>query len=557
MKSFSAWSLRTFLLAVVVVGVLGCDEPGHATKSNAAAKSHAASERGANQAELFGLLADNLNRLEEFDNSQTQVRDRLNHWARQNQRDAAWQVDSLVASLPDDVQELAVTKSLDQNDYSLDDIAFIQQAAWLRDISKHVRAGKFGDVDIAEELFDWTVRQIQLEPESYGKSPHLPRDILLLGRGTALQRAWIFMLLARQQQLDVVLLKVQPAGENKPPRYLAAVISNNQLYLFDPELGLPIPGPEGKGIATLAQAADDAAVLRQLDLDSDRPYPLTADDLKSVKAVVEGGPQYLSRRMRAIESRLSGKQKIVLTTTPSQVAAKVGKLAHVESCELWAEPFAVEGRKAALDPAGEQALLRELVIFTPQSPVRTARALQFKGQYDGDKGAKKHYLLARPSKQQLDEIEAHPELVLGGKENLSRYKPESVDKLIQQQIEVLKTAKECASFWLGLIAFDQQKYDVAVDFFVERTLKENPGGPWSAGARYNLARTYEAAGANDKAVELYMADKSPQRFGNLLRAKRLQGSTSASESQAKPSETPPTEQQSESPAQPDSDGAEK
>jgi hypothetical protein len=335
--------------------------------------------------------------------------------------------------------------------------------------------------------------------------------------------------LARQQQLDVVLLKVASADDKQPSRLLAALVSQDQLYLFDPELGLPIPGSGGKGIATLDQAASDDAVLRQLDLDSEHPYPLKASDLEKVVALIEGGPQYLSRRMRAIESRLSGKQKIVLTTAPSALAAKVGKLAHIEQTKLWAEPYAVEGRKAALDVAGQQALMRELIIFTPQSPVRTARALQFKGAYDGDNGAKKHLLLARPSKQQLEEIEAHPELVLGGKEKMARYKPETVDKLIEQQIDVLQTAKQCASFWLGLIAFDQQKYDVAIDFFVERTLKDNPTGLWNPAARYNLARTYEASGATDKAIELYNADKSPQSYGNRLRAKRLQAAAAPAE----------------------------
>ena len=30
--------------------------------------------------------------------------------------------------------------------------------------------------------------------------------------------------------------------------------SGKDVYLFDPNLGLPLPGPKGEGIATLAQA---------------------------------------------------------------------------------------------------------------------------------------------------------------------------------------------------------------------------------------------------------------------------------------------------------------
>ena len=47
------------------------------------------------------------------------------------------------------------------------------------------------------------------------------------------------------------------------------------------------------------------------------------------------------------------------------------------------------------------------------------------------------------------------------------------------------------------------------------------GSRWTFGARYNLARTWEAQGKIEEAVALLEADTSPQRHGNLLRAKRL------------------------------------
>ena len=54
-----------------------------------------------------------------------------------------------------------------------------------------------------------------------------------------------------------------------------------------------------------------------------------------------------------------------------------------------------------------------------------------------------------------------------------------------------------------------------------RTLQANPNGPWTGGARYNLARTYEVLGDHANARAYYEQDKSPQRHGNLLRARRL------------------------------------
>ena len=81
--------------------------------------------------------------------------------------------------------------------------------------------------------------------------------------------------------------------------------------------------------------------------------------------------------------------------------------------------------------------------------------------------------------------------------------------------------KQAASFWLGLMAYDEQAYPAAVDFFRERVIIASPDGPWTPGARYNLGRTYEALGDIEKAVAQYQLDTSPQSTGNKLRARRL------------------------------------
>ncbi len=69
----------------------------------------------------------------------------------------------------------------------------------------------------AAAMFDWCVTNIALEksevPEDFARlgvpaTPKLPREVLLTGRGTALERAWVFMLLARQQGLAAFLVKI-------------------------------------------------------------------------------------------------------------------------------------------------------------------------------------------------------------------------------------------------------------------------------------------------------------------------------------------------------------
>jgi tetratricopeptide (TPR) repeat protein len=82
-------------------------------------------------------------------------------------------------------------------------------------------------------------------------------------------------------------------------------------------------------------------------------------------------------------------------------------------------------------------------------------------------------------------------------------------------------AKQHASYWLGLVHYEEGNYDAAVEWLDLRTLQSPLPSPWAAGARYNLARAYEALGQNDKAIAILQADDSPQRHGNLLRAARL------------------------------------
>ena len=70
-------------------------------------------------------------------------------------------------------------------------LGHIQEAIWLRDISRWAHGDGFDDVSRATALFDWTVRNIQLEADE-DSMPRRPWQTLLFGRGTAEQRAWVF-----------------------------------------------------------------------------------------------------------------------------------------------------------------------------------------------------------------------------------------------------------------------------------------------------------------------------------------------------------------------------
>ena len=578
-------------------------------------------------------------------------------------------------------------------DHALDG-NFLKEAAWLRDISNHARGRDPDDLAVAGSLFDWTIRNVRLIDPPSPKQPdllreiarRLPADVLLQGEGTALQRAWVFILLGRQQKLDIVMLYVpDPDRPDRPRPWLPALLHNGQLYLFDTTLGLPIPGPGGKGVATLAEAADNPAVLDALDLDADHHYFVKAAEAKQVLAFIEASPDYLSRRMKALETELTGSEHLVLTCRPAEIARQLKGIAHVApEIKIWTfpyesyglrqlehhlprafqerlvmemAPFKVPGyhgsHSTVMKPGERQQALDELmqagenpnekrssvvtagkhgrnckIVFVmnvddasfdhyainfidnpaitaehetvaidnknpqvPQlnfqiaegkttandiikalaanpvasrlfsaanttdsngeglvdvadstvttratitrptdikCPVRivfplwAGRLLQFRGDYDGEVGAKHFLMLARPGADQL--VAYATELVVDFQKANKEASPAEVMLMARRFDRVVFRRKQDATFWLGLISYDEGQYDAAEDYFKMVPLEVRPDvpSPWIAAARYNLARSYEASGRTADAIKLLDTDDSAQRYGNRLLARRLQ-----------------------------------
>jgi hypothetical protein len=481
-----------------------------------------------------------------------QIVDRLAQWARTQDPPRDWRLDPLVAALPQTLRTLPSMEGLDSQDFTRYDGFALQEAVWMRDLSNWARGDELDDISRARRLFDWTVRNIQLEDDAAADGRSLPRfpwEALLFGRGTASERAWVFILLLRQQGIDAALLALTDSADaKKPPRpWAVGVLSEGNLYLFDPSVGLPVPAPDGVKVekggqldifpATLAQAAADDAVLRALDLDAEHRYDVTASDLKHVVALVEASPAALSKRFRLIETQLAGPQKMVLTAQPSQQAARLKAAPGVAAVELWAFPFAVFQERLA---AGKMAVLtRQLeywpLVCNPALSLYRGRVLYLKREFAGQQGATKYLQANRPSSKRLAGVENadRNDFIQKMYPSIARL-PESqrraaVDRLRQvagreaeSRIVFLRRAKQDASLWLGVLNFERAKYAVAVDYLDVRTIKAVSKSPWGPLAAYNLGRAYEAQGQTRKAVEAYQSDlESPGVHGSLLRAKWL------------------------------------
>jgi tetratricopeptide (TPR) repeat protein len=291
-------------------------------------------------------------------------------------------------------------------------------------------------------------------------------------------------------------------------------VSDGQLHLFDTRLGLPIPGPGGRGVATLHDLQTDASLLRQLDVEG-AAYPVSSDQLQHVTAGVVADWFDLSRRAKLLEERLSGDDRLALTASPAGLVGRLQAMPGIVEVRLWELPYGMLDEQLNFGHRDRRRAAQDFEPFAQRPTLWKARVLHFRGQknkadkttdeiIDDHRLARQAYLSpsVRPPIRVLDGITSAP------------------------QRKIYETAKDDAAYWVGLLAYDDGNYATAEDWLKRRELQASDG-PWTDGAHYNLARTYEQEGKLDEAIALLRQDASPQRAGNLLRARMLEAGAKA------------------------------
>mgnify|MGYP002623742920 CR=1 FL=1 len=250
----------------------------------------------------------------------------------------------------------------------------------------------------ASWLFDWTIRNIRLKqthwdarlPDSEAQSdqslvppPGAEYQVwqsLLLGQGDAVQRARVFLLLCRQVSIDVVVLGVDSTNDQPPREWVAAVVIGDQLYLFDADLGIAIPGPAGKEHGTLADLRAHPELLRALDT-AEFPYPVQGKDLERLAPLVDATLEALSQRMMLVEQSLPKEHRVILTAAPSAQARQLRKH-NLANAEIWLAPYRGyrydELRRR--DPKVAGPYYTALSAFNPPLELYAGRLHHFRGQ---------------------------------------------------------------------------------------------------------------------------------------------------------------------------------
>jgi hypothetical protein len=210
-------------------------------------------------------------------------------------------------------EEIAATSFSLLDAHHLTYCLLMRDAARSLDVQSGSRTG--GDerapLDKATAAFDWVVRQVRPPDRRAADGP--PDWVLRRGRGTEMDRALAFLgLLPQLNGPDgrpaglAGALVFCPAKDPKQMRLWACGVvlpGGKDLYLFDPRLGLAVPGPGGKGVATLAQARQ-GDVLRQLDASGGPAYDVTAEQAKAANIQLFYPISALAPRQRYLQDQV-------------------------------------------------------------------------------------------------------------------------------------------------------------------------------------------------------------------------------------------------------------
>lgn len=450
--------------------------------------------------------------------SLAQLVDRANQWFRNLTAESAkWKPTEMLSTLSESIRTnkaiapLITPEALRDGQFTLHEMRTFEEAVWTRDISLWAKGEAYEKLDVAANLFDWVIRNIQLDAEGPG-IVHQPWQALMYGHGTAMHRAWVFVELCRQQQLEAVILNFG-AGE-ATDKWLVGLVADDELHLFDTRLGMWIPGTEPDKIATLSEIKSNPELLRKLDV-ADLTYPITAEDLEKVTAQIVATPLQLSRRAESLQRIMQGEDFAVLFAEVNKQAQSLKEVEGLTSTVLWPFPYEERIAESTMRQPQRQAAAQRFLVFAQNPRLWKARSLHFQGNKPVPV-SQQNDPLAEPRRghREATQLYQHREI---------RPSEDFLSQLDDVKRLIYTTAKADASFWLGLLSFDLGKYDVADDWFRTRTLAAFPNGPWTASAQYNLARTLIELGKIDEAIAILEADQSPQRHGNLILARTLKG----------------------------------
>ena len=296
----------------------------------------------------------------------------------------------------------AAWERMQERHFALRDADHIRNAILFRDINQLLLTGAENDVERVSRLFDYVVRNVALEQPDE-RLPLTPYQVLMFGRASPEDRAWVFAELLRQARIDAVIVRPQVAGganeSGVGDRWYVGAVLGEDVYLFDPRRGAPVPSPNPGSSPSWPVAP---AKLAELAVETGSE---DAGGSQWMIALI-GYSTCWSERMQKLQESLSGERSIVVYDPAVGHAEERGGLARVESAAgtgrevtIWSYP---DEQLLASENAGPQTASRlearrapfsapvpvanvgsdgEVELGRPLHELRRARMLQLSGKF--------------------------------------------------------------------------------------------------------------------------------------------------------------------------------
>jgi len=211
---------------------------------------------------------------------------------------------------------------VDSRSFTALDANYLAACFLLQDGLRSCRLESNRRIDQVSAVFAWMIRQVRLREQ---EAVLLPAEFVLRRSwGSSLERACLFSALMDLLGVDTCILAVPYSSQEQNARryWIPGVLIDGEIYLFDTRIGLAVPGPGGKGIATLAQVRSDPAILKSLTTRANLPYDVKPEDVQKVEVHIACGLSPLAPRMRFLQDLLAPAEKMNLAIDPEALWAR-------------------------------------------------------------------------------------------------------------------------------------------------------------------------------------------------------------------------------------------
>lgn len=286
---------------------------------------------------------------------------------------------------------------------------YLKQAFWCRSVSQWACGSRQEEIELAKELFDWTVRNIMLQStirtqqgEVFPVAPQMPWESLLFGKGSVSDWAYVFTELLRQHRIDscLFLSNIQDShGLVAKSPWGVGVLIDGKVHVFLVRYGLPLVAedeitlsPE-KGlvfgqVATFDQLQANHELLANY-LGDNGSVEMVKTLLEQTEVAIPTDPIARSQRMMILEKALTGANKTALFASWPEQKQRLENALPGVTVTRWNYPFEAEFQ--ACLARGSQDMRLELFRLAPNpdypNPLWKGRVLYLSGRRIGPEAA--------------------------------------------------------------------------------------------------------------------------------------------------------------------------